>query len=243
MDELLDNVMSIIVSLESFGFIEKKEERYVATKVGKRVSDLFLDPESAYSLIQALSNKKPITHLSYLFAWANCLEFFPWLRVPKKAEPLIWEELNERANELPFKQEKLLFEPDSLNKFFSALMLEQWINERREQDLLKDFGVAPGALFGKNMIIEWLAYSTIELSKVLGLDHHLIPTNRLSKRVKYGVREELLALVELKGIGRARARKLYRAGITKPSEVKKNMHKVESLLGKKVSLTVVKQLL
>jgi helicase len=243
MDELLENVMEIIESLESFGFVEKRDERYGATKIGKRVSDLFLDPESAHALVQALSSEKPFTRLSYLFAWTNCLEFFPWLRVPKKAEPIVWEQLNERAYELPFRQEKILFEPEALNKFFSALMLEQWINEKREQDLFREFGVAPGALFGKNRIIEWLAYSTIELSKVLGLEHHLIPANRLSKRVKHGVKEELLPLVELRGIGRARARKLYKAGITKPSEVKKNLHKVEALLGKKVSLAVAKQLL
>lgn len=243
MSELLEKVMEIIHSFELFGFVEKKEEKFVITPIGKRVSDLFLDPESAYSLIQALSAQKPFTPLSYLFTWANCLEFSPWLRVQKKAEPLIWEELNERAYELPFKQEKLLFEPESLEKFFSALMLEQWINEKKEQELFTDFGVAPGALFGKNRIIEWLAYSTIELSKVLGLQQHLIPSNKLSKRVKYGVKEELLPLVELKGIGRARARKLYQAGITRPSEVKKNLSKIESILGKKVSLILAKQLL
>jgi len=53
----------------------------------------------------------------------------------------------------------------------------------------------------------------------------------------------LLPLVELKGIGRARARKLYKAGITRPSEVKKNLSKVELILGKKVSLIIAKQLL
>jgi helicase len=243
MSELLEKVMEIINSFELFGFVEKKEEKFVITPIGKRVSDLFLDPESAYSLIQALSAQKPFTPLAYLFSWTNCLEFSPWMRVQKKAEPLIWEELNERAYELPFKQEKLLFEPESLEKFFSALMLEQWINEKKEQELFTDFGVAPGALFGKNRIIEWLAYSTIELSKVLGLEQHLIPSNKLSKRVKYGVKEELLPLVELKGIGRARARKLYKAGITRPSEVKKNLSKVELILGKKVSLIIAKQLL
>jgi helicase len=242
MPELLDNVMEIILSLEKFGFVEKKENKFFITPVGKRVSDLFLDPESAYSLIQIISNKKPFTNLSYLFAWTNCLEFSPWLQIQKKIKHLIWEDLNERACELPINQEKLLYEPEALNKFFSALMLEQWINERKEQDLFTEYGVAPGALFGKNRIIEWLSYSTIELSKVLGLNHHLIPTKKLSKRIKYGVKEELLALVELKGIGRARARKLYNSGITKPSEIKKNIEKVELILGKNVALILSKQL-
>jgi helicase len=109
------------------------------------------------------------------------------------------EEFLMRADEIPYSQEKALFEPEALNKFFSALMLEQWINEKREQELFKEFGLAPGILFGKTRIIEWLAYSTIELSRVLGLEKHLAPARKLSSRVKHGVKEELLLLVELRG--------------------------------------------
>ena len=97
-------------------------------------------------------------------------------------------------------------------------------------------------MFGKNRIIEWLAYSTIELSKALGETRHILPSKKLSLRVKYGVREELLSLIELKGIGRIRARKLFRNGITKPSLIKKNIPKVESLLGKKITEGLKQQL-
>jgi helicase len=248
MPELLEKIMEIINNLEEFGFVKKSGSmnpmlaRYEPTKLGKRVSDLFLDPESAYSLIQALRVKKTFTPFSYLFAWANCMEFSPWLNTPKKIEPIIPEEINSRFFEVPFSQEKLLFEPESTNKFFSAMMLEQWVEEKREQELFEKYGVLPGTLFGKTRIVEWLAYSTIELSKVLGLEHHLIPAKRLSDRAKYGVKEELLSLVQLKGVGRVRARRLFNAGITKPSEIKKNLSKVEGMFGKAVSLQLAKQL-
>jgi helicase len=248
MPELLEKIMEIINNLEEFGFVKKSGSmnpmlaRYEPTKLGKRVSDLFLDPESAYSLIQALRVKKTFTPFSYLFAWANCMEFSPWLNTPKKIEPIISEEINSRFLEVPFSQEKLLFEPESTNKFFSAMMLEQWVEEKREQELFEKYGVLPGTLFGKTRIVEWLAYSTIELSKVLGLEHHLIPAKRLSDRAKYGVKEELLSLVQLKGVGRVRARRLFNVGITKPSEIKKNLSKVEGMFGKAVSLQLAKQL-
>jgi helicase len=70
----------------------------------------------------------------------------------------------------------------------------------------------------------------------------LVPAQKLAKRVKHGVKEELLLLVELKGIGRARARKLFNAGIKRPSDVKNNPHKVEAVLGKNVANHVQKQL-
>ncbi len=242
MGDLLDNVLEIINDLLEYKFVEKREDKYKATILGKRVSDLFLDPDSAHELVLALQEKKTFTPFSYLYAWANCTEFVPWLRPPKNTHAIMMEELSNKLEEIPFAQEKALFAPEAMEKFFSALMLEYWVNEKREQELFKEYGLAPGVLFGKTRIIEWLAYSTIELSKVLGQERHLIKAQNLGKRVGYGVKEELLLLVELRGIGRVRARKLFNAGIKRPSEVKMNLHKVEAILGKKVAEALAKQL-
>ncbi len=240
--EIYEKVSQIIDDLIDFEFVEKKGDFFSCTKIGKRVSDLFLDPKSAFALINALKSKKSFTPMSYLFAWSNCNEFYPAFRMPKKLNGIMFEEFNDRMNEIPFKQEKLLFEENSLDIFYSATLLEKWINEENEQELFTSYGLAPGVLFGKTRVLEWLSYATIELSKVLEEDRHLISAKKLSQRIKYGVREELLPLVELKGIGRIRARKLFRTGITKPSEIKKNFAKVEQLLGKKVSEQLAKQL-
>ncbi len=242
MGELIDNVLEIINDLEEFGFVKREGEKFRATLIGKRVSDLFLDPESAHELITALKEKRTFTPLSYIYAWVNCTEFSPWMNPPAKAKPLILEEMSGRADELPFRQEKTLFEPEAIEKFFSAMMLEQWINEKHESELFTNYGLAPGLLFGKTQIIEWLSYATIELSKVMGLEKHLINSQKLGRRAKYGVKEELLMLVELKGIGRVRARKLFSAGIKKPSEAKANIAKVEAILGKKVADSIKAQL-
>ena len=240
--ELLDIVLDIISDLERFGFVENKNNFYTCTPIGKRVSDLFLDPNSAFDLITALKSRKTFTNISYLYAWCNCFEFSPLLSVPKNLKPIIYEEFSERFIELPFSEEKLLLKKILL-KNFSALMLEYWIKEKKEQELFKEYNLAPGVLFGKTRIIEWLAYSTIELSKILGIEKHLLPSNKVSKRVKYGVKEELLALVELRGVGRVRARKLFNSGIKKPSEIKSNVGKVEALFGKKIADTIIKQLI
>jgi helicase len=242
MGELLDNVLEIIEDLIEFGFVERKGDYFSATLLGKRVSDLFLDPNSAFELITALKAKKTFTSFSYLYSWVNCAEFSPWFRAPRGVHALVMEELSGRAIELPFKQEKVLFEPEAVDKFFSAMVLEEWIKEKKEQDLFKEFGLAPGVLFGKTLIIEWLAYATTELSKVLGQERHLVPAQKLAKRIKHGVKEELLLLVALKGIGRVRARKLFNAGIKRPSEVKNTPHIVEAILGKKVAEDVLRHL-
>ncbi len=242
MGELLHNIVDIVEELKDYGFVEEKQERFFATVLGKRVSDLFLDPFSAHELVTALKAKKTFTPFSYLYTWVNCTEFNPPLNPPKQLAPLIMEEMSNKLDEIPFSQEKVLFDRSSNEKFFSAMMLQEWIKEKKENELFTEFSLAPGTLFGKTQIIEWLAYSTIELSKVLHEERHLINADKLSKRVKYGVKEELLMLVELKGVGRIRARKLFNAGIKKPSEVKNNLIKVEAILGKKVADQLEKQL-
>ena len=242
MGELLNNIVDIVEELKEYNFVEQKGEKFIATNLGKRVSDLFLDPFSAHELVEALKVKRTFTSFSYLYAWVNCTEFSPLLNPPKQLIPLVMEGMSEKLDEIPFLQEKVLFDSSSNEKFFSAMMLSEWIKEKKESDLFSEFSLAPGTLFGKTQIIEWLAYSTIELSKVLHEERHLVMANKLSKRVKYGVKEELLLLVELKGVGRVRARKLFNAGIKKPSEVKNNLVKVEALFGKKVADQLEKQL-
>jgi replicative superfamily II helicase/intein/homing endonuclease len=240
--EIYEKVCDIIEELKEFEFVEEKGDYFVCTKIGKRVSDLFLDPKSAFELIGALKDKRNFKDFSYLFAWVNCTEFFPLFNYSKKLESVMWEEYNARMNELPYTKEHLLFDSAAVQKFFSALMMENWVNEKREQEIFTDFGLAPGLLFNKTRLIEWLAYSTIELAKVIGEPRHLVPAKKLSLRIKYGVKEQLLPLVELRGIGRARARKLFNSGINKPSDIRKNILKVEQILGKKVCDSLRKQL-
>jgi helicase len=54
----------------------------------------------------------------------------------------------------------------------------------------------------------------------------------LELRLKYGVKEEILELVQLRNIGKVRARKLYLLGITSVSLIKKDPEKFLSIVGK-----------
>lgn len=241
--EVYENVSEIINDLKKMDFVNEKNKIISCTKIGKRVSDLFLDPKSAFELINSLKTKKDFGDISYLFIWSKMSEFYPLIPMPKKIKEIIFREFNNNLENLPITKEELYFsENDLVNNYFNAIILKEWINEKKEQDLYTNFGILPGVLFGKNRIIEWISYSTIELSKILMEDRHILPSKKIALRIKYGVREELLSLVELKGIGRVRARKLFNAGIKKPSDIKKQLFKTEKIVGKTIFDSLKKQL-
>jgi len=68
---------------------------------------------------------------------------------------------------------------------------------------------------------EWLAYSLYEVAKLLRREDLLQELYNLRTRIRYGVKEELLPLVALQGIGRVRARALYNAGFTDVGKIAK----------------------
>ncbi|MBU1704989.1 MAG: hypothetical protein KJ922_06510, partial [Nanoarchaeota archaeon] len=65
---------------------------------------------------------------------------------------------------------------------------------------------------------------------------------KMRVRIKNGVKEELIPLLRLKGVGRVRARKLYNAKIRDVKELKSaDLMKLVQLLGKSVALSVKEQ--
>ncbi len=242
LDELLERVDLLLGELVDFGFVEEKQGRFFATALGQRVSDLYLDPVSASKLINALQQKLSV--FSALYAFTDTSEFFPPVSVPKKREAELWTELLSMEESLPVNvSSEQFFDPGLLDKFNSALLLNEWLSEKSEQQLMDEFNTKPGVLFSKLRICDWLAYSALELSRVLGLTHNTATLLEVRKRLKYGVRKELLPLVELKGIGRVRGRRLYKAGIRSIAQVKKvSFQDLSRVLGEGVAAQVKNQL-
>ncbi len=216
-----EKISKILKELEAMGFVKSTDKKIAATLLGNRVSELYLDPMSANEMILALKQNKLFT-LSYLFLLANTTEFSPHFSVPKKNEPELWERLQEEKEFLPVSvDEQIFFDQNLLEKFNSALLLDNWINEVSEENLVKQFNTAPGLLHTKLLVCDWLSFAALELSNLLGLKQHAGSLSRLRKRLSHGVKEELIMLTELRGIGRVRARRLFRVGIKTISDVKK----------------------
>ena len=224
-----------------------QEKRMRATLVGKRVSELYLDPLTAKHLIDCLMNYKTNSENSsfpILQMICNTLEMRPLLRIKVKQQDHIQEELNKNYH-LLLKDEPSAYDieyPEFMNSIKTTLFFESWIDEKDEDFLLEKYDIRPGEIRYKLDAADWLLYASEELSKILMLREAGKETRKLRIRVKQGVREELLNLIKLKGIGRVRARKLHTHGIKEIKDVKgTDFTSLSQLLGTKLATDVKKQ--
>ncbi|MFH8119320.1 MAG: DEAD/DEAH box helicase [Candidatus Aenigmatarchaeota archaeon] len=242
-----DKIEKILDQLEDWKFIFKKGRKISATRIGKRVSELYIDPLTAFNFIQTLdrTRERKIPPFGILQLISNTIEMRPLLPVRpgefSELENILAKREDEILQIIPDESE-IEFD-DFLRSLKTALVFEAWIEEASEDEILTNFRVTPGEFYGKKEIADWLLYSLQELALLLGYKEFLKPIRKLRVRLEYGVREELINLVRLKGIGRIRARKLYNAGIKRISDLKKiPIETLTKLVGEKVAYSIKEQL-
>jgi helicase len=245
LEEIYFNIFRIINQLISYGFIEQDDNYYMATKIGKRISELYLNPDTAHEILENIDKifkrfeKIPISRTdiyALINFLSNTMEMKPLFKVKKIEQEKYYERL-ENINYLfidfdPYETdiENLL---DSLK---TTDILMDWIYEAPEKYLEEKYGVTPGELNYKIETMDWLLYSLEEiclLKKNYFLKNYL---NKLRIRFKYGIKEELIPFVSLKGIGRVKARKLFNAGFKTLSDLRlASFEQLKSLLGEKLA--------
>ena len=102
-----------------------------------------------------------------------------------------------------------------------AWVLSTWMEETSEDEVIARFRVQPGDLYRLIETSRWLLYASHELATLFGHKDITSHLAKITERVKRGVKEELLPLVKLEGIGRVRARILYNADLKTLNDLKK----------------------
>ena len=185
-----------------------------ATRFGELTSQLYLDPLSAIVLRDVLG-KAPlgVSPFALLAAVAATPDIAPlFLRRGEEADLLTrfgdeHEELLVKPEEPPLNLDLDGF----LGTLKTASVLESWIAETPIVELTARHGIEAGDLRGRVEDTDWLLFCAGRLA--MAYQRRLGRTiDDLALRVRYGVKEELLDLVRIRGIGRVRARMLYQAG-------------------------------
>ena len=224
-----------------------KDIQHRATVIGKRVAELYLDPLTAHELLVAIrkANAAKTTNVvAFLHTICTTLEMRPLLNVGTKDYDAVQRTLVEWDKQL-LVNEPTAFDPeydDYLNATKTAMMLHAWMEETDEQTLLENFNVRPGELHVKTDNADWLLYGMMELANLLNFNDVIKSINKTRVRLRYGAKEELIPLLKLEGIGRMRARTMFKASIKDLGDARKaTIEKLTELLGKAVALSVKKQ--
>ena len=218
------------------GLLVKKNDRYAATDFGKRTSRLYIDPLTATHFKRSLTKiTENIQHtLGLLHLVSNCDEFFPKFGMRNKDY--------ETASLLIENESKELIEQISeydCNR--SLLALDMWIKESSEISLSDNLGIESGDMHRMVETGDRMLYCLREIAKECDRADLLGELDVLRIRVQYGVRRDLVDLVRIKGIGRVRARALYKHGITNVAELRRTP--VNRLAGiDKIGLTIANRI-
>ena len=225
----LDAIKGVIGKILKYLYDEEMLEVFGdeinATRFGKRVSDLYVDPASAV-IIRDSVKRKPIelSELSLLHMIAHTPDMGPILR-PFSSEVdelavCMEQHRGEFLADVPNEWEDGIGYEEFLGEVKTALTLGAWIDEVSEDQLIERFRVQPGDLYRILENAKWLLHATHELASLFGHREVLPLTRELELRVEKGVKKELLSLAKLEGVGRARGRIIYNAGLKTIEDVK-----------------------
>ncbi|MBN2422419.1 hypothetical protein JXB41_04265 [Candidatus Woesearchaeota archaeon] len=237
---------SINNSSEFISADEFSEIKLEATKLGMRVSQLYIDPLTANFIITCMrrATQVMVNEFSFLHMIANTIELRPYFRVRTKEINEIEEELSEHSSQL-IVLEPSVYEPEYdefLNATKTAIVLNEWLEEKDEEFLLERYSVRPGEFNYKKGNADWILYASEELAKLLQFRDIVRTIKKTRFRLKHGIKEELIPLVRIKGIGRVRARKLFRNGIKDIGDIKNtDLMKLSQLIGRGTALKIKKE--
>jgi helicase len=201
-----------------------------ATPFGNRVSELYIDPKSAVIIRDSIQNRRNKTTVGVIHLTCHTPDMEPIFlrrRDYKDMETFGDEYRDEFLIDVPDPQSNPIEYENFLSEVKTTRLLLSWMEEAPEETIIENFDVGSGDIFRYVESADWLLYSTYEIAKLLNVRDILPLVMNLRKRVVEGVKEELLELVNLKGIGRVRGRMLFNAGfktmvdlrLSKPSQL------------------------
>jgi helicase len=218
-------IAKILKYLYDEEMIDVSGENINATRFGKRVSELYIDPVSAVLIRNALRRKPAyLTDLSLLHMIAHTPDMAPKLRpyTHELDEVAVFMENHkeEFLVDMPDEWEDRIAYEEFLGEVKTAMVSKAWIEETSEDEIIERFRVQPGDLYRTIQNAKWLLYATHELALLFGNKQVLPQTLELIERIEKGVKKELLPIVKLEGVGRVRGRIIYNAGFKMTEDIK-----------------------
>jgi helicase len=225
----VDAIKSLVAKILKYLYDEEMIEVFGqdinATKFGKRVSELYVDPVTGVIIRDAIRRKpESLTDVSLLHIISHTPDMGPVLRPYSSEMDQVALFMEEHRQELliapPEEWEDNIGYQEFLGEVKTAMTLKAWIEEMSEDWLIERFRVQPGDLYRTLENAKWLIHATHELAQLFGNKQVIPLTLEVQLRVEKGVKKELLPLVKLEGVGRVRGRILFNSGYKTINDIK-----------------------
>lgn len=207
-------INSAIKLLEELKMIITRNSHITVTRLGKITSYSYLDPIS----VNLFLNYKPRNYND--FYMLHLISLTPDFA---RSSPYIpgkiiyaYEDVAEAYHESGLTPPQVTANydyEDWLKGFVLALSLNDWISEKREDEIYEKYGIGPGDLYNAKDTASWIASSLSKISGIIGDILYHKELLKLSQRLDKGVKADALELALLRYIGRVRARILIEHGI------------------------------
>jgi helicase len=247
-------IKGVIAKSLGFLFTEKMiklcGDKIHATKFGRRVSELYIDPLTGVFIRDAFNSRaQELTDISFLHMIAHTPDMFPKLRPYSREIDNLQFFVEDHQEEFIFDlpdpwMDKMAFE-EFLGEAKVSWVLKSWMDEASEDEMIERFMVQPGDLYRLISTSKWLLHASHELASLLKHKDLLSHLAKLTVRIEKGVKPDLLPLVKLEGIGRVRARVLHNSGLRSVDDIKRtSMRKLAELhlIGPKIAQKIKEQI-
>ncbi|WP_255331442.1 ATP-dependent DNA helicase [Methanocalculus taiwanensis] len=231
--------------LEEMGMVVDLGSRIEATVFGELTSKLYLDPRSSVMIQTAFHERETVTPFGILHLLCATPDMFR-LFLRSADEELIEHVIEEQGEEILIGEGEHLFSWLGYDDFYqaikTAIVLQDWIGEVSVEMIAERYSIGPGDIHGLVDGIGWLVHGARELCR-REMPAHLQIIADLELRIRHGVKEELLPLIRLRGIGRVRARSLFNSGYTTPGEIRDaGVEKIARIVGQKTAESIIQEI-
>ncbi|WP_321418739.1 ATP-dependent DNA helicase [uncultured Methanomethylovorans sp.] len=232
LQELVEESISFLLE---HGMLQN-EDRLRATRLGKVVSMLYVDPLSAAIILDGLEKTKNLTDLTLMHLVCSTPDM-KQLYMRSSDYASINEFATAHKEEFarmpsPFKAIEYEW---FLGEVKTALLMMKWIDEVTMDEITNQFNVGEGDIHAFADMAQWLMHATARLAETMDIQG-VEKAYELEKRIQYGANSQLLELLGIRDVGRVRARKLYDAGITSVELIKRaGVERIAKLIGTKIA--------
>ena len=224
--QMTDSDMSYAISLAldqllGYEMIEVKKGGYTATSMGRKAAMLYIDPATAAMFRDALNVKPQKKPKKYTFGIIQLIteaeEFFPKFSLRSDDYRTMSYIKNKHRNEM-------FIATHYIEGSRSLLALYKWIEEASEKVIAEHLKLESGDMHRITETAYWLCQCLLEIAKQIKRIDLLDEIRVVQTRIEYGIQEQLVDLVYIKGIGRVRARSLYNHNIKNIKDINLTTH-------------------